>query len=194
MINYKKIFKHNRAWAKDMRENNPGFFKKHFQKQQPDFLYIGCSDSRVSVEKLMGVDIGEVFVHRNIANIVSPDDENILAVIQYAVDVLKVKNIVVAGHTGCGGIKASLCEHSHGSMDRWLGKIKDVYIKNEAHLQKIENEPKMLDEFSRINVIEQCHHLAKLPCVLESKIKTGYPQIHAWMYDTSNGHLIDLEL
>lgn len=192
MVDYNKIFSHNKRWARRKRRLNPGFFRRHFSKQNPDFLYIGCSDSRVSVEKLMGVDIGEVFVHRNIANMVFKDDENVKAVIQYAVEVLKVEHIVVAGHTGCGGIKACLCEKTHGAMDNWLGKIKDVYIKHQDKLEIIDDEPKMLDEFSRLNALEQCQNIADLPCVKKSIILTGFPKIHAWMYDMSNGNLSDL--
>jgi len=192
MVDYNKIFSHNRRWARRKRSLNPGFFRKHFSKQKPDFLYIGCSDSRVSVEKLMGVDIGEVFVHRNIANVISADDDNAKAVIQYAVEVLKVQHIVVAGHTGCGGIKASLSEHSHGAIDNWLNKIKDVYFKHQDDLDKINDEPKMLDEFSRLNALEQCRNIAELPCVKKNIILTGFPIIHAWMYNMANGHLSDL--
>ncbi|NOR86917.1 MAG: carbonic anhydrase [Bacteroidales bacterium] len=192
MVDYNKIFAHNRKWSRRKRTLNPGFFKKHFSKQNPDFLYIGCSDSRVSVEKLMGVDIGEVFVHRNIANMVFNDDDNVKAVIQYAVEVLKVEHIVVAGHTGCGGIKASLCEKSQGSMDVWLNKIKDVYVKHQDHLDQIEEEHKRLDEFSRLNALEQCENISNLDCVTKSIKKTGFPKIHAWMYNMSNGRLKDL--
>lgn len=193
MVDYNSIFEHNRKWAAEMKKENPRFFEKHFSAQNPDFLYIGCSDSRVSVEKLMGVDIGEVFVHRNIANIVSPEDANAMAVIQFAVEVLKVKNIVVAGHTGCGGIKASLIEKSQGAMDQWLQKIKNVYFKHEDYLKSIDNENYMLDEFSRFNVMEQCKTITELPCVKESVEKTGYPIVHAWLYEMKDGHLVDLE-
>lgn len=193
MVDYNSVFAHNRKWAKEMKEKNPEFFEKHFSSQNPDFLYIGCSDSRVSVEKLMGIDIGEVFVHRNIANMVSADDNNIMAVIQFAVEVLKVKNIIVAGHTGCGGIKASLGEKSQGAMNEWLKKIKQVYHKHEDILSNIPDEDKMLDEFSRFNVMEQCKTIAGFPCVQESIKKTGFPTIHAWLYEMKDGHLIDLE-
>ena len=192
MVDYNKIFSHNRRWARRKRTLNPGFFKKHFTKQKPDFLYIGCSDSRVSIEKLMGVDIGEVFVHRNIANIVSPDDDNVKAVIQYAVDVLKVEHIVVAGHTGCGGIKASLGEEQKGAIGTWLQNIKSVYVKHKSELELFENEPEMLDEFSKLNALEQCKNILSLPCVTKSKEKTGFPIIHAWIYNMANGHLNDL--
>lgn len=193
MVDYNSVFEHNRKWSKEMKEKNPEFFRKHFSSQNPDFLYIGCSDSRVSVEKLMGVDIGEVFVHRNIANMVSADDANIMAVIQYAVEVLKVKNIVVAGHTGCGGIKASFCEKSQGAMDEWLGKIKSVYQQHKDYLVSIPEEEKMLDEFSRLNVMDQCRTISNFPCVQESQKKTGFPIIHAWLYEMKDGHLTDLE-
>lgn len=193
MVDYNSIFEHNRKWAEEMKKENPEFFEKHFSSQNPDFLYIGCSDSRVSVEKLMGVDIGEVFVHRNIANIVSPEDSNIMAVIQFAVEVLKVKNIVVAGHTGCGGIKASLGEKSQGAMDVWLQKIKTVYTKHQDFLEDIKDEQSRLDEFSRMNVMEQCKTISNLPCVKESIAKRGFPEIHAWLYEMKDGHLVDLE-
>lgn len=192
MVNYSRIFQHNRRWAKHMKEKNPGFFKRHFRAQNPDFLYIGCADSRISIEKLMGVDIGEVFVHRNIANIVSADDENALAVIQYAVEVLKVQHIVVSGHTGCGGIKASLSGEYGGAIDPWLKKIKKVYDKHEIQLTQIHEEQKMLDEYSRLNIIEQCRNLMQLDCVKKSIEENGYPMIHAWLYEMENGHLVDL--
>ncbi len=193
MVDYRKIFVHNRRWAKRKRTLQPGFFRRHFNKQKPDFLYIGCSDSRVSIEKLMGVDIGEVFVHRNIANIVSDDDENVKAVIQYAVEVLKVQHIVVAGHTGCGGIKASLEDCSKGAIDQWLQKVKKVYTKHQKRLEKIEDEATMLDEFSKLNVLEQCQNITHLDCVKKSIANTGFPIIHPWMYDMSNGLLHDLD-
>ena len=193
MVDYNSVFEHNRKWSKEMKEKNPEFFEKHFSSQNPDFLYIGCSDSRVSVEKLMGVDIGEVFVHRNIANMVSADDNNIMAVIQFAVEVLKVKNIVVAGHTGCGGIKASMCEKSQGAMDVWLNKIKLVYNRHKEYLVTIPEDEKMLDEFSRLNVMEQCRTISGFSCVQESQKKTGYPLIHDWLYEMKDGHLTDLE-
>ena len=141
----------------------------------------------------MGVEIGEVFVHRNIANMVFEDDENAKAVIQYAVEVLNVKHIVVAGHTGCGGIQASLCEKNHGgAMDSWLHKIEKVYIKHQDFLELIPDEPKRLDEFSRLNVLEQCQNITKLPCIKKSITATGFPVIHGWIYNMSNGHLNDL--
>ncbi|OYT16133.1 MAG: carbonic anhydrase [Bacteroidetes bacterium 4572_77] len=192
MIDYRRIFVHNRRWARRKRVMQPGFFKRHFSEQKPDFLYIGCSDSRVSIEKLMGVDIGEVFVHRNIANIVDEDDDNIKAVIQYAVDVLGVQHIVVSGHTGCGGIKASLEEGQAGAIDKWLKKIKKVYYKYQSRLEKIDDKAKMLDEYSKLNVLEQCRNIEKLPCVKKKKEETGFPIVHPWMYNMSNGHLCDL--
>lgn len=193
MVDYNSIFEHNKKWAAEMKKENPGFFEKHFSSQNPDFLYIGCSDSRVSVEKLMGVDIGEVFVHRNIANMVSPDDMNIMAVIQFAVKVLKVKNIVVAGHTGCGGIKASLNERSHGPMGEWLKNIKKIYDKHQHFLENIDQEEDRLDEFSRLSVMEQCKTISEIPCVKKSIEKNGFPVIHAWLYEMKDGHLVDLE-
>src|SRR5690242_8575769 len=134
---YEKLLQDNKEWAKEMERNNPGYFKRLAQLQTPEFLWIGCSDSRVSADQITGTQPGEIFVHRNIANVVRPGDGNLLAVLQYSLEVLEVKHVIVCGHYGCGGVEAALREPVSGALEEWLGHIRDVYREHRTEIDAI---------------------------------------------------------
>lgn len=173
---------------------NPDYFKHLSQGQHPEFLYIGCSDSRVTAEDLMGLQPGEVFIHRNIANQVIPTDNNINAVIQYAVEHLKVKNIIVCGHYECGGVKAALHPSDMGQLNSWLQTLRDVRRLHRAELDTIKDEHALFDRLVELNVREQCMNIIKIDHVQKAWYKTGFPHIHGWVFDVRTGKLIDLGL
>ncbi len=191
---YSKIFKNNTKWIKDKVENDPDYFSKLSLGQKPEYLYIGCSDSRVSVAELMGIELGELFVHRNIANIVVTTDNNINAVIQYAVEFLKVKHIIVCGHYECGGIKAALSPCDMGQLNSWLQTIRDVYHTHEEELNAIKNEQERYDRLVELNVREQCLNVIKIDHVQKAWINSEFPHVHGWIFDVRTGKLIDLQL
>lgn len=190
---YDRIFQQNRDWADSKKQMDRQFFKEHFKEQDPHFLYIGCSDSRVPIGDLTGLDIGDIFVHRNIANVVSPDDANVMAVLQYGVEVLNIKHIVVSGHHGCGGVAAANSGKHYGKMDAWLDNIRQVRVKHAAELDAIENEMVQNDKLSEFNVLEQCRTLLKIDFIRERYLEKGYPLIHAWIYDMRTGLLHDMD-
>lgn len=190
---YDRIFQQNREWAEDKKKQDRSFFKAHFKEQDPHFLYIGCSDSRVAIGDLTGMDIGEIFVHRNIANVVSLNDENILAVLQYGVEVLKIKHVVVSGHHGCGGVIAANSGEHYGRMDPWLDKIRIVRQKHAIELDAINCKDKENDLLAEYNVIAQCENLMKIDCIKNSYLEHGFPMVHAWIYDMRSGLLHDMD-
>ncbi len=157
-------------------------------------MFIGCSDSRVPANEIMGLDPGEVFVHRNIANMVPNTDVNVQSVIQYAVENLEVKHVIVCGHYGCGGVYAAMQSHDMGQMNMWLRNIRDVYRLHKMELNAIENEQAKYDRLIELNVQEQCVNITKTASVQKSYMKKGYPQVHGWVYDLKNGLLKDLNL
>lgn len=189
---YDRIFQQNRAWAADKKKRNRSFFKTHFKEQNPHFLYIGCSDSRVPIGNLTGLDIGDIFVHRNIANVVSQDDKNIMAVLQYGIEVLKIKHIVVSGHYGCGGVIAANSGKHYGQMDSWLAKIREVRLKHSADLEGIADKGKENDILAELNVLAQCENLMQIDFIRKSYEENGYPEVHAWIYDMRSGLLHDM--
>ncbi len=191
---YQRIFENNRKWAAEKLASNPDFFHKLSQDQHPEFLYIGCADSRIPANEVMGLQPGEVFVHRNIANMVVGTDSNINAVIQYAVAVLKVKHIVVCGHYGCGGVKAAMEPQDMGELSHWLQNVRDVYRIHQKELDAISNEKSRYQRLVELNVTEQCINLIKNYQVQRGWYKNGYPLVHGWVYDLENGLLKDLEL
>jgi carbonic anhydrase len=162
--------------------------------QNPDYLYIGCSDSRVPANEIMGLEPGEVFVHRNIANLVISTDSNINAVIQYAVEFLKIKHIIVCGHYGCGGVRAALYPTDMGQLNSWLQTLRDVYRLHQNELDAIMEEDKKFARLVELNVVEQCVNIIKMDHVQRSWYKTNYPVVHAWVYDLHNGFLNDLNV
>jgi carbonic anhydrase len=191
---YNEIFENNRKWAQGKLATDSHFFEKLARDQNPHFLYIGCSDSRVPANVIMGLDEGEVFVHRNIANLVVSTDNNINAVIQYAVEHLGVKHIIVCGHYGCGGVKAALHPTDMGQLNSWLQTLRDVYRIHQAELDGIDDPHRKFDRLVEFNVIEQCVNIAKIDHVQRKFISSGYPQIHALIYDIHNGLLKELDV
>ncbi len=189
MESYKRLLLNNKAWVEDKLHLRPDFFTKSSSDQKPEFLWIGCSDSRVPAEEITGVEPGELFVHRNIANLVIHTDFNMLSVVQYAVEVLKVKHIIVCGHYGCGGIKTALGRQHLGLINKWLRHIKDVYRLHRAELDAIPDEARRYERLIELNVDEQVHHLAELSFVQRAWQKEQRPMIHGWSYDIHTGQL-----
>lgn len=186
MTIYEKLLHENKLWAARKVEKDPQYFERLVNVQNPDFLWIGCSDSRVPPNEITQTEPGKVFIHRNVANLVVHTDMNMLSVLQYAVEVLKIKHIIICGHYGCGGVKAAMSNHHHGIIDNWLRNIKDVY---RIHHDKIEKlpEPKRLDELVRLNVREQSLNLAKTNIVQQAWANGNDISIHGWVYDLHDG-------
>ncbi len=191
---YDKIFEKNKAWVEAQCAENPDFFKNLSITQTPEFLYIGCSDTCVSAEEMMGMKPGELFVHRNIANVVNTLDMSATAVIQYAVEHLQVKHIIVCGHYGCGGIKAAMTAEDLGLLNPWLRTIRDVYRLHQTELDAIGDEQKRYDRLVELNVQEQCINVIKMAVVQEEYLVDEYPIVHGWVFDMRTGKIIDLEI
>ncbi len=194
MTDYEKIFENNKRWAADKKAVDSHFFEKLARDQNPDFLYIGCSDSRVTAEEMMGAEPGEVFVHRNIANMVQNTDLNVMSVINFAVQQLKVKHIVVCGHYRCGGVKAAMEPKDHGILNPWLRSIRDVYRLHRNELNTITSEQRKYDRLVELNVEEQCINIIKTAVVQKTFLQHGHPVVHGWVFDLTSGELIDLEI
>ena len=191
---YERIFENNKKWLESQLVDNPDFFKTLSATQTPEYLYIGCSDSRVSAEEMMGMKPGELFVHRNIANVVNTLDMSSTAVIQYAVEHLQVKHIIVCGHYGCGGIKAAMTPEDLGLLNPWLRTIRDVYRLHQTELDAIDDEQKRYDRLVELNVQEQCINVIKMACVQEEYLIDEYPIVHGWVFDMRTGKIIDLQI
>lgn len=194
MTFYEEIFDSNRRWVEKNTENNKDYFINLSKDQNPDYLYIGCSDSRVPANEIMGMDPGELFVHRNIANLVPSTDLNVMSVIEYAVKYLNVKHIIVCGHYNCGGVKAAMQPKDFGILNPWLRNIRDVYRTHQEELDKIQDEHARYNRLTELNVQEQCLNVIKTAVVQQFYIKTGYPVVHGWIFDMSSGKLIDLNI
>jgi carbonic anhydrase len=193
-MDFKQIFQNNEKWINEKLSSNPDYFNQLAKGQSPEYLYIGCSDSRVTAEDLMGVQPGQVFIHRNIANQVIPTDNNINAVVQYAVEHLKVKHIIVCGHYECGGVKAALNPSDMGQLNSWLQTLRDVRRLHKNELESITDDNQRFDKLVELNVLEQCMNIIKIDHVQKSWYKTGFPKIHGWVFNVRNGKLIDLGL
>lgn len=193
-MDFNRIFENNEKWIAEKLALNPAYFEQLAKGQSPEFLYIGCSDSRVTAEDLMGVKPGEVFIHRNIANQVIATDNNVNSVVQYAVEHLKVKHIIVCGHYECGGVKAALNPSDMGQLNSWLQTLRDVYRFHRIELDSIKDTQKRFDRLVELNVREQCINIIKIDHVQRAWYKTGYPKIHGWVFDVKTGKLIDLKL
>lgn len=191
---YKKIFEENRKWVEKKKNEDPGFFDHLADGQNPDYLYIGCSDSRVHANEIMGLEPGEVFVHRNIANMVVNSDLNILSVINYAVEYLHVKYIIVCGHYDCGGIKAAMEPKDLGILNPWLRNVRDVYRLHEKELDAMENTRERYNRLVELNVYEQCLNVIKTAEVQKSYLANGYPRVAGWVYGLNDGVLNDLKI
>jgi carbonic anhydrase len=187
------IFKKNENWISSKLSQDKEFFKNISKGQNPEILYIGCSDSRVTAEEMMGLQPGEAFIHRNIANMVISIDLNAMSVLNYAVDHLKVKHIIVCGHYGCGGIKAAMKSDDLGILNPWLRNIRDVYRIHNSELSKVNNEEKRYDRLVELNVQEQCVNLIKT-AVVQKASKSWDIKIHGWVFDMASGKLIDLKI
>ncbi len=189
MESYKKLLLANKAWVKDKLDVNPGYFEKQAQYQKPEFMWIGCSDSRVPAEEITGTEPGELFVHRNIANLVIHTDFNMLSVLQYAVEVLQVKHVIVCGHYNCGGVKNALSHHDFGLINKWLRHIKDVYRFHSRELEAIADLQQRYDRLVEINVAEQVQNLAETSIVQKAWKNENRPTIHGWVYNLRTGYL-----
>lgn len=189
-----QLFENNRRWVASTTQSDPGFFQKLARQQSPEFLWIGCSDSRVPANEIVGLLPGELFVHRNVANLVIHSDMNCLSVIQYAVEVLKTRHVIVCGHYGCGGVRAALESRPHGLIDNWLGHIRDIYRRRQDELTLIADEEKRIDRLCELNVVEQVRNVANTTMVQEAWRKGAPLVIHGWIYGVGNGLLKDLGL
>ena len=188
MQSLEHLFDQNIAWSNAIKEDNPDYFTGLSKQQTPEYLWIGCSDSRVPANQIVDLPPGEVFVHRNIANVVVHTDLNCLSVIQYAVDVLKVKHIIICGHYGCGGIKAAVDDHKHGLIDNWLRHIRDVIRFNSDELNDVEHDKK-LDLLCELNVKEQVTNICKTTIVRDAWERNYDLTVHGWIYNIENGIL-----
>lgn len=192
-MDIKHIFTQNREWIDRKLEQDAEYFKKLSKEQNPQILYIGCSDSRVSAEELMGVEPGEVFVHRNIGNMVPNTDLSAMSVINYAVNFLKVKHIVICGHYDCGGVKSAMQSEDLGILNPWLRNIRDVYRLHKKELNSIECEQERYDRLVELNVQEQCVNIIKTAEVQQA-LRRNELTVHGWVFDLKSGRLKDLEM
>ena len=192
MLNsYERLLTGNKEWAKDKLKDNPEFFKNLILGQSPEYMWIGCSDSRVPANEITNTQSGEIFVHRNIANMVVHTDMNLLSVLYFAVETLKVKHVIVCGHYGCGGVLAAMENKDHGFVNNWLRNIKEVYNKHAKELDAISDKAKRANRLVELNVIEQVHNLAKTRIVQEHWKKREL-EIHGWVYGVEDGLIKDL--
>ncbi|MEY4374142.1 MAG: carbonic anhydrase [Candidatus Eisenbacteria bacterium] len=192
MADLRDVLERNRAWAEHMAAQDPGFFERLSSIQTPSILWIGCSDSRVPANQITGHQPGEIFVHRNVANVVVHTDLNCLAVMQYAVDVLKVRHIIVCGHYGCGGVKAALQGMQLGLIDNWLRHIEDVRDAHAESLASIADEDARWDRLCELNVIEQVLHVSQTTVMRDVWARDQEVTVHGWIYDLKDGRLRDL--
>jgi carbonic anhydrase len=188
------LFENNRAWATNIRAHDPDFFLKLSRQQSPDYLWIGCSDSRVPANQIVGLLPGEMFVHRNVGNLVIHTDLNCLSAMQFAVDVLRVKHIIVCGHYGCAAVRAALRSDRLGLSDNWLRHVQDVYQKHRSMLASIADESGRDDRLSELNVIEQVVHVCQTTIVQEAWARSQDLAVHGWIYGLQDGHLRDLKI
>ncbi len=191
---YIQLLLQNKAWVEKRNQEDPEFFSRLAKQQTPKFLWIGCSDSRVPANQITGTDPGEVFVHRNIANMVVHSDMNMLSVLDYAVNVLKVDHVIVCGHYGCGGVRAAMGNKQYGIIDNWIRHIKDVYRLNEAELSAIKDPQERENRFIELNVIEQVYDLCQTSIIQNSWANHHGPYVHGWVYDIGVGIIKDLNV
>lgn len=194
MASIEHIFQNNQIWANKIKQNDPEFFEKLSTQQSPEYLWIGCSDSRVPANSLLGMAPGEVFVHRNIANQVVHSDLNCLSVLQYAVDILKVKHVIVCGHYGCGGVAASIDNESHGLIDNWLRHIQDVYRFHQDKLNAIDDECQKLNTLCELNVIEQVANVCNTTILKNAWNANQDITVHGLVYNIHDGILQNLDV
>jgi carbonic anhydrase len=189
-----QLFANNRAWAAEMTRQDPDFFRRLSRQQAPQYLWIGCSDSRVPANQIVGLPPGEMFVHRNVANVVVHTDLNCLSTIQFAVDVLRVAHIIVCGHYGCGGVRAALRDDKLGLIDNWLRHVQDVRLKHKAQIDALPTEEEQHNRLCELNVIEQLVNVSQTTVVREAWTRGQAVAVHGWVYDVRDGFLRDLGL
>jgi carbonic anhydrase len=192
MSDVTKLLKSNRRWAEDRVKADPTFFSRLIAQQEPDYLWIGCSDSRVPANEIVGLDPGELFVHRNVANVVVHTDLNCLSVLQFAIDVLKVRHVIVCGHYGCGGVKAALEDAPLGLINNWLRHVQDVAHQHALELAAVDSDAR-LDRLCELNVLDQARHVCETTVVQEAWSRGQTVDVHAWIYGLHNGRLRDLQ-
>ena len=192
MDSLKSLFDNNRAWARRVQDQNPDFFQALSRQQSPKYLWIGCSDSRVPANEIIGLPPGEVFVHRNLANVVVHTDLNCLSVMQFAVDVLKVEHIMVVGHYGCGGVRAALRQDRVGLADNWIRHVQDVRERHPARIRPLYHEHHQVDRLCELNVIEQVRNVCQTTIVLDAWERAQALTVHGWIYGLKDGLLRDL--
>ena len=192
MLKLDNLFENNKLWAQHMKQDDPEFFLKLSGQQAPEYLWIGCSDSRVPANEIVGMLPGELFVHRNVANLVYLDDPNCLSVIQYAVDVLKVKHIIVCGHYGCGGVKAAMDNQTVGLIDEWLRSVRNVYQENQDKMGRLDSAVDQLDTMCELNVLQQVMNTSHTDVVKQAWERGQELTLHGWIYNINDGILRDL--
>jgi carbonic anhydrase len=188
------LFANNRAWSEGIATREPGFFARLAAQQAPEYLWIGCSDSRVPANEIVGLLPGELFVHRNVANLVIHTDLNCLSVLQFAVDVLRVKHVIVCGHYGCGGVRAALSTERLGLIDNWLRHVQDVRERHASHVSDIDDLDTRVDRLCELNVIEQVTHVCETTIVQDAWARGQSLTVHGWIYGLHDGRLRDLQL
>ena len=188
------LFENNRRWAEQVKEKTPDFFEKLSQLQTPKYLWIGCSDSRIPANLCVGLLPGEIFAHRNVANLVVHTDLNCLSVIQYAVEVLKIEHIIVVGHYGCGGVQSAMQNNRLGLIDNWLRHIQDVMRKHESFLAAIESEEKRFERLCELNVVEQVTNVCETTIIQDAWQRGQLVNVHGWIYSLSDGLMRDLKI
>lgn len=191
---YKSLLEGNRRWVQEKLEDDPDYFSNLSKTQTPEVLWIGCADSRVPANQITGTFPGDIFVHRNIANMVVHTDMNMLSVLDYAVNVLNVKHVIICGHYGCGGVFAAMQNQQFGIMDNWIRVIKDVYRLHADELDAIQDKEKRFDRFVELNVVEQVLDLSKTSIIQNSWSKRKYPMIHGWVCSLKTGLIKDLNI
>lgn len=191
---YDQVFENNKKWVESHKGQDANFFDELAKGQSPDYFYIGCADSRVPANEIMGLHPGDVFVHRNVANLVNNIDLNVMSCLNYAVGHLKVKHVVVCGHYGCGGVKAAMTAQDLGILNPWLRNIRDVYRLHQDELDAITNEDERYDRLVELNVEEQCFNVIKTAVVQKGYIENKYPVVHGWVFDLKTGLLKDLKV
>lgn len=187
-----KLFENNRAWVASIEQSEPEFFRNLVDQQKPEYLWIGCSDSRVPANNIVGLPPGDLFVHRNIANLVLHSDMNCLSVIQFAVEILKVKHIIICGHYGCSGVSSSIEEKLHGLVDNWIRVIKDLHLQNYDELHTIKGKKEMTDRLCELNVIKQVYNTCSTNIIADAWDRGQEINVHGWIYGINNGLLKDL--
>ena len=189
-----ELLQNNRAWASRVTAEDPGFFSRLASQQKPSYLWIGCSDSRVPANQIVGVSPGEIFVHRNVANLVIHSDLNCLSVLQFAVDLLEVKHVIVCGHFGCSGVAAALHDERHGLVDNWLRHLQDVARAHHAMLDSVPNIERRLALFTELNILAQVANVAETTVAQDAWARGQALSIHGWVYDIHDGLLRDMEI